>query len=310
MRVFLYFVAVVISQLLASAHVVYAQEGRQYEASIIDASLPDGWFMGEVAGLEFDTRGHMYVFNRGHHPLLEFDKKGKFVRELGQGLFRVPHGLRIDAEGNIWTTDQETHQVLKFSRDGRVLLTLGRRDSAGTGWYDRGYQLTLLNAPSDVAWDRGGNIYVADGSNYRIVKFDVNGEFVGTWGHKGDKPGEFNFPHSIVVDEADRLYVTDRENKRVQIFNPEGELLDVWNIGANPYVIQLVGDAFWISDARAGEVLKLDRSGTLLGRYGQWGKEVGDFGFPHGFDLANDGHVYVGDLLNWRIQRLKIAKKK
>ncbi|WP_235973815.1 peptidyl-alpha-hydroxyglycine alpha-amidating lyase family protein [Parasphingopyxis marina] len=288
---------------------VLAQDAVPLEASELVLGLPEGWYLGEVAGLELNSSGHIFVFHRGSHSLLEFDDNGVFVREIGQGLFRVPHGLRIDGDDNIWTTDQETHQVLQFSPDGRVRTILGRRDISGTGWYDRGYSVALLNAPSDVGFDSQGNIYVADGGNFRVVKYSPHGEFIRSWGSRGDRPGEFDFPHSIVVDGEDRIYVTDRENGRIQIFSTDGEFLSQWQGFGNPYVIQLGAEgSFWLTDARAGRLLHLDGEGRLLGSFGEWGKEIGDFGFPHGFDFAPDGSILVGEILNWRVQRLRLRQ--
>lgn len=278
-------------------------------ASQLQLSLPADWHLGEVAGLEVDARGHVYVFNRGLHSLLEFRANGRFVREIGKGLFRTPHGLRVDEDGNIWTTDQETHQVLRFDREGKVTLILGRRDGPGTGWYERGYTVALLNAPSDVAFDSQGNIYVADGGNFRVVKYDRHGEPLMHWGTQGTGPGEFDFPHSIAVDEDDQVYVTDRENGRVQIFTANGDYIDEWSGFGNPYEIQRRPDGtFWLTDARAGTLFHLDAQGKILGRFGKWGKEIGDFGFPHGFDFTANGDILVGEILNWRIQKLTVPK--
>lgn len=267
--------------------------------------LPDGWYVGEISAIDFDSRGHLYVFNRGAHPLLEFDADGKFIREFGQGLFRIPHGLRVDRDGNIWTTDQQTHQVIKFSRDGRIALVLGRRDYPGRSWYDRGYNVTLLKEPSDVGLDSEDNIYVADAGNFRIVKYSPFGEPLATWGGEGARPGQFNFPHSIAIDSKDRIHVTDRENGRIQVFTTDGRFLEQWDNVGYPYIVELAGDkTIWMTDARSGKVLNLDLAGNVLGSFGQWGKEIGDFGFGHGITVDDAGDVYIGELLNWRIQRL------
>ena len=268
-------------------------------------SLPEGWYLGEIAGLEVDSRGHVFVFNRGLHSLLEFRPDGRFVREIGQGLFRTPHGLRVDENDNIWTTDQETHQVLRFDKQGNITLILGRRDGPGTAWRDRGYTVALLNQPSDAVLDSKGDIYVADGGNVRVVKYDKNGEPLTSWGKEGSGPGEFNFPHSIAVGDDDKVYVTDRENGRVQIFTPDGDYLGEWSGFGHPYEIMQRDDGtFWLTDARAGAIIHLDANGAELGRFGVWGKEIGDFGFPHGFDFTADGDILVGEILNWRVQRL------
>src|SRR4029450_1536575 len=73
-----------------------------------------------------------------------------------------------------------------------------------------------FNRPSDVTWDRSGNIFVADGfgSNNRIAKFNKDGDFIKTWGHTGSGPGQFNSIRGIASDSAGNLYVADAGNKR------------------------------------------------------------------------------------------------
>jgi len=283
----------------------YAGTVDTTRTEFVNVELPQDWYLGEVAGLEFLPSGQMVVFNRGKHPLLVFNKKGQFEREIGVGLFKVPHGLFIDNDGFIWTTDQETHQVLKFDLSGKIHLILGRRNSSGTGWFDNGYQLSLFNAPSDVALDTEKNIYVADGGNFRIVKFDPYGNFLKTWGNKGATEGLFNFPHSLVIDDKNNIYVTDRQNARIQVFNREGDFQVQWKDIGYPYELeQLDINTLVFTDARSGEINRINLKGEVLERFGQWGKKESEFGFPHGL-AVDHGTIYVGELLNWRIQKFK-----
>jgi len=67
--------------------------------------LPSNLYLSEVSGVALNSRGHIFVFQRGAHPLGEFDTKGNFVRTMGESLFTRPHGLRIDASDDLWVTD-------------------------------------------------------------------------------------------------------------------------------------------------------------------------------------------------------------
>ncbi len=49
-------------------------------------TLPDGMKMGASSGVAFDAQGHMWVLTRGEHPLMEFDRGGKFLRAMGEGI--------------------------------------------------------------------------------------------------------------------------------------------------------------------------------------------------------------------------------
>lgn len=282
---------------------IWAGQVDPMRTEIIDFELPEGWYLGEVAGLELLASGELVMFNRGSHPLLIFSEEGRFIREIGLGLFKVPHGLSIDDEGYIWTTDQQTHQVLKFDKTGKIHLILGRKDSPGEGWFENGYQLNLFTSPSDVAFDEKGNIYVADGQNYRIVKFDVHGNLIDKWGSKGTDAGLFDFPHSLVINN-NIIYVTDRQNARIQLFDLDGGFIAQWEGIGYPYELEIFDQETMIfTDARSGEIVKINFDGKVIERFGKWGKKESEFGFPHGLAVDKNGTVYVGELLNWRVQK-------
>lgn len=274
-------------------------------AKPFELALPDGTYIEEVPGIAVSASGErVYVFNRGRRALLVFTATGEFVREIGAGLFQVPHGLRIDSAGNVWTTDTGTHLVLKFSAQGKLLMVLGKKGTASKGWFDRDYHHYFLNKPSDVAFDAAGNIYVADGGNFRVLKFSPEGAVITVFGEKGAEPGQFNFPHSLVVDTTGRLLIADRENKRIQLFSETGTFLTAWNDIGYPYMLALApAGGIWMTDARADRLVQLSASGQVLQSFGGTGKGTGQYGFLHGVTPFADG-LLVSDILNWKIERL------
>ena len=275
-------------------------ELAHYNSSLVKFNLPQGWTLGEVAGIAKTSYGHFIVLHRGEHQLLEFDQDRNFIREFGQGLLKNPHGLRLDRQGNIWATDSDRHLVLRFSPAGEVTMVLGKNNLAGTGWFDRDYNLVLFNNPLDVAFDDSDNIYVVDKGNARIVKMDKNGAFIKAWGKKGSALGEFNFAHSIVVDKQNRVIVADRENKRIQLFDIDGNVLTHWDNLGYPYVIQLNDNHLWVTDARAEKVRKLNLQGEVVDTFqGEAGRDPGQFSAVHGLHVETDGSVLVSQIFNW-----------
>src|SRR5262245_58758333 len=170
-------------------------------------------FVYTRTGHPYATLGDNRTFYRGGSRLLEFDASGKFIRELGQDVygFNTAFGLRVDPQDNVWTIDQSASQVVKFDSQGRVPLLLGRKPEAiavrpatppaagaaggaaaagggraGGGARDggpapapgSGIPGSTFSQPTDVAWDRAGNIYIADGvgTTNRIAKFDKDGK--------------------------------------------------------------------------------------------------------------------------------------
>lgn len=260
--------------------------------------LPAGWNFGETSGVALDSRGHVYVFNRGPHPLMEFESNGKFVRSWGEGMFTRTHGLRVDREGNIWAVDVDAHVVLKMNPQGRVLMVLGRKGQAGA-------DQTHFNRPTDVAVTPSGEFYVADGYvNSRVAKFSREGNFLREWGKKGSAAGEFNLPHTLVLDARGRVYVGDRENRRVQIFDPDGKFLAQWTHAGSPWGLDITQDQrIWLADGYNNRVLLLNLEGQVLGGLGGPGKMPGQFAFAHAVAAGNNGELYVAEILNWRVQK-------
>jgi len=212
---------------------------------------------GEVLGVAVNSKGHVVVLN---HPgsaasgplygnastqLLEFDQTGKFVREIGKGVYGLgySHSVRFDKYDNLWVVDKGTNAVVKFNHAGYVTMNLGRRpegpDDPAESYFRGGRGATpvhvdgMFRQPTDIAWDSDDNIYISDGyTNSRVAKFDKHGNWIKTWGSKGsggahadENPGQFNTPHNIGIDRRNNVYVADRGNRRIQVFDTDGKFL-------------------------------------------------------------------------------------
>jgi DNA-binding beta-propeller fold protein YncE len=269
-----------------------------YEAVPDFFQLPAGEHFVEMAGVAVNSKGHVYVFHRGKHPLMEFDANGKYLRSIADDLFLTAHTVRVDAEDNIWTTDVGAHMVLKLSPDGRVLLSLGRMRMPGD-------DVLHFNQPTDVAFDHEGNIYVADGEgNSRVLKFNKYGNVLLGWGMKGSGPGQFDLPHSIAID-GDLVYVGDRENARIQIFDLDGHYLREWKVG-HPFGLFITPDHFiYMSDAIAGRILKINRDGKPVGVLGGPPADKGRHFDPHSLAVDKDNSIFTAEVMPWRAQKLR-----
>jgi len=262
--------------------------------------LPEGMAMGAPSSVALNSKGHLVVFTRGDHPLLEFDRTGALVRTFGDGLYMRAHGLRLDSNDNVWTTDVNTHTVIKMSPTGEVLLTIGVKGQSGE-WNEAAGQ-RLLNQPNDVAIASTGDIFVVQGhgrGESRVLKFDKTGKFLTSWGGNGTGPGQFNQGHSIVIDAAGLVYVADRENRRVQIFNQSGAYIREWKFAGLPCGLYIGPDRqMYLASGFSGQILKLDANGKATAATGQPGKGLGQFGEAHYLSLGPNGEIYVADTVN------------
>lgn len=289
--------------LLPFATLSYGQE-LSFTPDVDFLKMPDGWYLQEVAGIAVNSADHIFVFHRGAHPLLEFDDEGNFIRSIAEDLFVTPHAIRIDKYDNLWSVDMGSHVILKFDSSLNLKMVFGKWNYAGIELTLFNLYAHLFNMPTDIAFDNSDNIYITDGyGNSRVMKFDKSGEFIKSWGTKGESQGQFDIPHTIQIVN-DLIYIGDRQNQRIQIFNTEGELIEIWeNIGF-PYGLVDYNGNFYMTDGTKGTVSQLSMEGQVLGMFGEIGKGVGQFDTPHMIDVDSKGNLYVAEVHNWRVQKL------
>ncbi len=310
--------------LTASNQVRVGQEPFAYAANADWARRPAGFVWSEVAAIATDSCDRVFVFNRGEHPMIVFDRVGNFLRSWGEGVFARAHGLTIGPDDSVYCTDDLDHTVRKFTPEGKLLMTLGTSGKpSDTGATSIDYR-TIRHAglpfyfPTNVALSPAGEIYVTDGyGNARVHKFSPAGQLLFSWGEPGSGPGQFHVPHGIAVDRQGNVFVADRENSRIQIFSPNGEFLREWTDIARPCQVAFdaAGNLFvaelgfragmWPGtfppspDATGGRVSVFDPGGALLAR---WGGGVnptapGDFFAPHDICIDSHGDVYVAEVM-------------
>ncbi len=304
--------------------------------------LPAGIYLGEVGGVATNSHGDVFVYTRTGHPtvtigtarpfahggsrLFQFDRNGKFVREIGKDTygFMVASQVRVDSSDNIWVVDEMTNMVIKFDPQGRVVMLLGRKAEnvnvparGGRGGTGAGQPTDLFDRPTDVAWDAAGNIFVADGlGNARVAKFDKSGKFVKSWGKKGTATGEFADVRSIAVDAQGNVYAADGGNKRVQVFDNDGNFKTaIDNVGNAQAICMTKGpnQVLYVSNSnppndidRDGEIYKMRLDGTMVGKFGKAGKLPKEFGTVNAIDCRDENTLYVGEIGNLRVQKLAL----
>ena len=370
------FLALVLVGLTISPALAQTVPELPFESVPDPLTLPDDIHFGEIAGVAVNSKGHVFVFSRGNSigpaymataaQLLEFDPKGKFVREIGKNIFAwsYAHAVRIDKQDNIWIVDKGSNMILKFNPQGRVVWVFGRKGESShldvppdyasqlAGLLNRaGVAITrpqnnnprnplpvhrdnVFNQPTDVAWDSQGNSYFSDGYvNSRVGKANARGEWVASWGSLGNGPGQFDTPHGIAVSPKDEIFVADRGNRRIQVLRHRGQVPprvhhrragrrqarqdrlrrgdadaktgsqapgapDALCMTPGPNPVLFVGDLY------PSRIYKVSLEGKLLGVYGQPGRNLGEFGWIHAIACPSENEIWVGELINWRVQKL------
>ena len=312
-------------------------------------------FVYTRTGHPYATLGDNRTFSRGGSKLFLFDPGGKFVREWGQDVygFNAAIGLRIDAQDNVWTIDAAANQVVKFNPDGSVALVLGRKpETIGVrpglppgppgaiapgapvappapvapvapagGAANRppgsGIPGSSFSRPTDVAWDKAGNIYIADGigTNNRIAKFDKDGRFITQWGATGTGQGQFGGVKGLAIDAQGNVYAADAGNKRIQVFDGDGKFVrEFGNVGTPLAICMTRGATQYLYVSHAGDqdgmddaaIYKVQLDGKVVGRFGSAGKLPKEFGLANSIDCRNENELLIGEMTNWRVQKVSL----
>jgi sugar lactone lactonase YvrE len=294
--------------------------------------MPPDVYFGEGIGVATNSKGHIFVYTRsGATRLFEFDQNGNYVREIGQGLygFVFAHAVRVDRDDNIWAVDEGSNMVIKFTPDARVAMVVGRRPEPSAGLVAGAPPLApepyVFSRPTDVGFDSAGNIFVTDGyGNSRVVKFDKNGRYIKSVGTRGSQQGQLNTPHSMSMDAQGNVYVADRGNNRVQVFDNDLNVKAIYdNVGtpwevcvsSGPHQYLYVSNSVPDNDLAqywpfTGEIYKMELDGTILGKFGQAGKELKDFSTVHEIDCRNPNQLFVSEITDWRVQKIVLHPPK
>jgi DNA-binding beta-propeller fold protein YncE len=283
--------------------------------------------------LEFGPDGH-YIREMGHNLYA----------------WSFAHTVRVDKQDNIWVTDKGSNMIIKFNPEGRVVMVFGRKQEAaddGTGPLKRLDPPLppvdgMFRQVTDVAWNAEGDTFISDGYiNSRVGKVDKNGRWLMSWGEPGEGEGQFHTPHSIATDAAGNVYVADRGNGRIQVFDGNGKFLRIIKIDVpfdpnaqpaignkpklplapgsmtsapgSPWAICITpgpNQVLFSADSYPGRVYKLSLDGKVLGYFGESGKQLKQFGWIHEIACPSANEIIVGELLNWRAQKLILEPTK
>jgi DNA-binding beta-propeller fold protein YncE len=162
-------------------------------------------------GLFIDAAGYKYIADRDRHEVLVFDQMDRFVRAYSAGSEFQPTDV-VTFDDRIHVADISTESIIIFDRtSGEVIDTIGKRGA------DDG----TFRMPTHLTIDDDGNLFVTDFLNFRVQKFDADGNYIRTIGEPGDFPGAMPRPKGIDVDRDGHLYAIDSAFEIVQIFDIE-----------------------------------------------------------------------------------------
>jgi DNA-binding beta-propeller fold protein YncE len=189
-------------------------------------------------------------------------------------VFHEPRGMAFTPEGDLWVADTVHHGFARFDDSGSLLGTCGERAAEGS-------RLGQFNWPRGIAVDPGtGNLWIADTKQHQLQVLTPSCTGIGLVRNKpaGQDPASFNWPYDIAIRDSDRFaFVVDTQNHRIKAYD----------VARATFADSRGPQPAWV--------------------FGSRGVSNSSFRWPSGVAVGPDGHVFVADRGNNRVQELSFA---
>lgn len=261
-----------------------------------------------VAGQE------VFVSDAGNNRIQVFSRDGDFLREFGSegdgpGELARPMHLGLRGE-TLFVPEYLNDRIQLFTLDGEAVSSIGS-PGAGPGEFD---------APTSATIDSLGRIWVADFYNQRVQVLGPDGQPIrqfGKTGEDGPDAGQFTYPTTVSVFPDGGFVVADAYNHRIQAFSADGTFswmlpddinwADTERGHFNVATSVQVGPTadIVVADFYNHRIQVISREGKFLFSFGSKGSDAGKFDRPVDIAFDDEGHLYVVDFGNDRIQRFR-----
>ncbi len=294
------------------------------------------------AGIALDGADNMYVADTDNSVIRRVSATGEITTVAGifqvpghldgastLSTFRAPRGVAVDGAGTIYVADTGNDVIRKITPQGVVTTLAG--DFLIEGAADGRGEDARFRAPTGIAADRAGNLYVADTGNHAIRKITPAGT-VSTLALMPTlaSAGSVSAPTGIALDGAGNIYVADRGHHVIYKITRKDSVATLAGSGLagnadgtgrqasfdSPSGIALdPAGNLYVTDSASHTLRKITPAGvvtTLAGTAGVFNAQDGmrtaaKFFRPAGIAVARDGHLYVADSGNNAVRHITPA---
>lgn len=294
-------------------------------------------FLGNIdlvpTGLVTDKPGNLHVAEVGGEQIEQITVPGKTVSVdagvAGPGGFNgdgipadtaflsSPYGVTVTPAGDVLTLDSGNARVRKGSGSQQITTVAGGYIGDGKAALS-----AALNAPQAVAFDKLGNLYVADMQNHRIRKVDASGKIStfagnGISGHSGDggpaQNASLYFPDGVAIDANGNMFIADFSNQVIRKVDGSGTISTFAPDQAAPSLMTIDSAGnLYVAETPYCRISRFAPDGTssvIVGALGQCGfngdgiqATEAQLNYPYGVALDSKGNLYIGDSLNNRVR--------
>ncbi|MEJ6646399.1 MAG: hypothetical protein QNL24_03640 [Akkermansiaceae bacterium] len=281
-------------------------EGHRYVTVPGWGAMPEGKNIGALHGdLTLDKAGNVYVATIGGPGVVKFDRFGKFVRTLKNGLNGMHSLTTVEEKGKefIWGSQTGKSRAVKFDLEGNVVTTLPNEKTGELEGGMNGLTETLVGPSGDVYF------FMGYGSK-KIHRLKSDGTLVKTYGGAGTGKDQFTACHGAAIDlryDEPRFLVCDRDGRRMMHLTMDLEWIGLYGPQPlrRPADVDVQGDLAVVGDIE-GRLVLMDKDGKIVSALldnpnkKQWAtngvpaKDLHDSAFsaPHGVKFGPQGQLF------------------
>ena len=179
-------------------------------------------------GLAVDDQGNIYVGNSGSRNIEIYDASGLLTATIGKGLIKMPNDLALDNDGRLYVADSKNDTIWVFGANGAVIRSIGT-PGEGDGQFKFPIAVAIAYYIDGQTGQEVGELYVADHGHSLVQVFDLEGNFLRSFGGEVRQGGmgggwkwrgKFVSIQSLAFDNLGQLHALDCYMDNVQIFDP------------------------------------------------------------------------------------------
>ena len=230
------------------------------------------------------------VATKGNHIAVGVRNSIEVYDTIGKGqLGRYLRGVTFYDQEHILVSDYSNSNIKMFTIQGQHVCTI---DGGSTPF-----------EPYGITISPDGHIYVCDHANHCVCVYDVNGEFLFSFGYHGSGDECFDWPRDLCFASDGFLYITDVYNSRICVYDEDGEFIRQFTTTYQPTCIDATDSGHVISSSSLShKVMIYTTGGDSVHVFGEHGSGLGKFDRPTGVSVDSDGLIYIADYDNNRIQ--------
>ncbi|UCH40734.1 MAG: NHL repeat-containing protein [Gammaproteobacteria bacterium] len=201
---------------------------------------------GGTHDVDFDRDGRVYVADTHNNRVTIYEINGtdaRLVDEVGARI-RGPEGVLLHPNGRLYVAGAWSGNVVAY-RDGEVVAELGG-----------------LSSPHDLELAQGGDIWLADAGNSRLLLLSPDLEIKKELGRS---EYDFNGVRYLDLTDDGMIIAADKNNHQVKFIAADGSLVHVMGDGKagrginrfrTPEGVEVRGSELWLSDSGNDRVVK------------------------------------------------------